>query len=147
MTRRSERAWQGKTSLFVTPLPECPAPHLLRLPPGPGRAPALRPASPGSARPLQPLRLARPQPPARAQTARLARTGPGRGGTRWGSSGAGAGAGAGAAGPASLPLGRARGSGEAAARDLRELECGRQGAGEAGQLRPAAGEGARRCCF
>lgn len=68
---------------------------------------------------------------------------PGRGGTRWGSSGAGAGA----AGPASLPLGRARGSGEAAARDLRELECGRRGAGEAGQLRPAAGEGARRCCF
>lgn len=79
MTRRSERAWQGKTSLFVTPLPESPAPHLLRLSPGPGRAPALRPASPGFARPSQPLplarSLARPHPGARARTARLARTG------------------------------------------------------------------------
>lgn len=62
MTRRSERACQGKPSLFVTTLPESPAPHLLRLPPGPRRARALRPASQGSARPPQPLPLARPQP-------------------------------------------------------------------------------------
>ncbi|XP_007462799.1 PREDICTED: transcription initiation factor TFIID subunit 4-like [Lipotes vexillifer] len=48
-------------------------------------------------------------------------------------------------GRASLPLGRAGGSGEAvAARDLRELECGRR---RRGQLRPAAGEGARRGFF
>lgn len=37
---------------------------------------------------------------------------------------------------ASLPLGRADGSGEAAARDLRELECARQGAGEARTAAP-----------
>lgn len=38
---------------------------------------------------------------------------------------------------ASLPLGRADGSGEAAAaRDLRELECGRRGAGEARTAAP-----------